>query len=367
MPSLIGRGEVTGGDPLRLSIVVCAFDEAPRLEACLRSLLAQDLAPADYEIVVVDDGSADETAAIAERVLFADRGALHRRFVRIRHGGLSAARNTGIARSRSRLIAFIDGDAEAEPDWARRVVDAFAERPDVGVVGGRIRHLNTDSRAARFLHAIHYDASDAVDVIGCNMACRREVFERVGGFHSCFTSRGDETSLIDRVRADGSFRIVKIDDAVVRHERPASIRAWLKERWANGRCYAWCERLSRDNGWIMRQCAKRCVTLSPFVLLPVALFGPWYAVAIAPGLLCIARRQRGRRMTRIREERSLATSIGGVVLNVLGDASSDWGYLRGAREVPGPRGSRADVAAAPIVRERSSEDPAATRPLACAP
>lgn len=97
---------------MRLSIVVPAYNAAPFLERCIRSLEGQDVAREDYEIIIVDDGSTDETPLIA--------AGLYREFGNIRiltqtNKGLSVARNEGIAHAEGEYLMFVDSDDALRP------------------------------------------------------------------------------------------------------------------------------------------------------------------------------------------------------------------------------------------------------------
>ena len=92
---------------MRLSIVVPAYNAAPFLERCIRSLEGQDVAREDYEIIIVDDGSTDETPLIAAR-LSREFGNIH--ILTQTNKGLSVARNEGIAHAEGEFLMFVDSD-----------------------------------------------------------------------------------------------------------------------------------------------------------------------------------------------------------------------------------------------------------------
>jgi glycosyltransferase involved in cell wall biosynthesis len=192
------------------SIIIPARDAAATLPATLRALAAQAGAPT-HEVIVVDDGSSDDTARLAVE------GAVEVRLLRTSGGqGPGAARNIGAAAAQAPLLVFTDADCEPEPAWLARVV-AAAENADLvqGVVlpppgvpvGPFDRFIAVVSE-----HGLHQTA---------NLAIRRELFERAGGFQPVVRPRrskelGEDAWLGWRARRLGA-RTVFADDAVVRH------------------------------------------------------------------------------------------------------------------------------------------------------
>ena len=114
---------------LKLSIVVPIYKVEQYLHKCIDSLLDQDLPPDEYEIVLVDDGSPDKCAEICEE--YAARFA-HVKVIHRENGGLSAARNSGMAIAQGRYIQFVDSDDYLEPNVLKTLVDnMIADRLDV--------------------------------------------------------------------------------------------------------------------------------------------------------------------------------------------------------------------------------------------
>jgi glycosyltransferase involved in cell wall biosynthesis len=113
----------------RISVVVPTFNRAELLEGSLESMLHQTLRPAEFEVIVVDDGSTDETAAVCQ--LFESR--LQLRHVRIANSGISAAKNLGLFLSEAPLTLFFDDDDLADPALLRAHLDVHALHPDANV------------------------------------------------------------------------------------------------------------------------------------------------------------------------------------------------------------------------------------------
>ena len=184
-------GESAGG--LDVSVVLSTYNRAERLPAALAALLDQ-AGEVPYEIIVVDNNSTDDTAAVVHRI--AARSAGRVRYAFEPRQGLSHGRNAGITLARSPIIAFTDDDVRVASDWIVRLRRAFEEHPDVGYIGGRVLPLWVSPPPA-WLTTAHWAPlalqdygpeplvsarERAVCLVGANLAFRRTVFDRVGLF-----------------------------------------------------------------------------------------------------------------------------------------------------------------------------------------
>lgn len=113
---------------MKVSVIVPAYNAADRLSLCLDSLLAQT--ESDFEVIIIDDGSTDRTAAVAKAYITQDRRV---RYVRQANAGVSAARNCGLDEARGLFVAFADADDRVEPNWLADMLDA-ATRYDADIV-----------------------------------------------------------------------------------------------------------------------------------------------------------------------------------------------------------------------------------------
>lgn len=122
---------------VRVSLVIATYNRGERLAATLRVLLRQTLPTQLWEVVVVNNNSADDTLSLFGE--FAEEfPGINARIVTETRQGLSHARNRGIAESRGEYIVIIDDDEEAEPEFLEQYFRLFEERPNVMAAGGRI-------------------------------------------------------------------------------------------------------------------------------------------------------------------------------------------------------------------------------------
>jgi glycosyltransferase involved in cell wall biosynthesis len=239
------------------SIVVCTRNRADRLGRCLASL-GDQVVPAGtgVEVVVVDNGSTDGTAAVAGRWCEDDPG--RRRLVHEPVPGLSRARNRGTASARGDVVLFIDDDAEAPSGWVAAHLAAYHRDETVVGVGGPVALRWPDGRpgwlAPRLEHWFsaldHGDEPAAFPPphgpYGTNMSLRRDALEAAGGFDDRLGRRGrsllssEEADLFERVWAAGGA-VAYEPAALVLHSVTADrlSRRWVLRRgWAQGRSNA---------------------------------------------------------------------------------------------------------------------------------
>ena len=215
-----------------VSVVVAAFDRRERVGRLLESLRAQTLDPGRFEVIVVDDGSADGTAAMVE-ALATDSPHRLRLIARSSQGGPAAARNEGWRAAEAPLVAFIDDDCEADPAWLERLL-ATARRLPGAVVQGRTRANPAEAGAAG-----PFSVTREIDGTGpwwfetCNIAYPRALLERLDGFDEAFAEPlGEDTDLGWRALEAGASRVFEpravVDHAVIDLGRGGHLRRALR-------------------------------------------------------------------------------------------------------------------------------------------
>lgn len=264
-------------------VVVC-WNSEKVLGRCLEHLFAQD--HANYEVIVVDDGSEDGTAAIAEAMSREGPLTLLRR---PRNRGCPAARNLGIGHARGEVVAFIDDDGFAAPDWLRRVCAPFDVDETVGAVASTVFYeddplvlngaggtVNRQGWGADLVMNESYEVAsipaEALYPMGCGMAIRARALARVGGFDERMHNYYDDVDYGTRLWRAG-FRVLVAPDAwidhaaaaaitprrkllcerhrtrvVLKHAPTSSLGAWTRNELHGWRAAAWPLRLRKLRG-----------------------------------------------------------------------------------------------------------------------
>lgn len=219
----------------RVSVVVASYNGDRTLKACLDSL--ERLNYPDYEVILVDDGSTDNTPQIA---------AAHPQVKYFRHTenlGLSVARNTGISASTGEIVAFTDADCRADVDWLYYLVGDLLDSEFAGIGGHNFLPPDDSSVAAAVLvspggpaHVMLTDRQ-AEHIPGCNMAFYKWALEDVGMFDPIFRKAGDDVDLCWRLQQRGR-KIGFSPGGFVWHYRRSTVRAYLKQQHGYGEAEA---------------------------------------------------------------------------------------------------------------------------------
>jgi cellulose synthase/poly-beta-1,6-N-acetylglucosamine synthase-like glycosyltransferase len=202
------------------SVIVPAYQAADVVGACVEALTQQSVARPCYEILVVDDGSPDETAAVA-RAAGADR------VLAIPHAGPAAARNAGIEAARGAILLFTDADCIPARDWLLQMTAPF-EAPGVSGVKGAYRTEQGEvvARLAQCEFEERYDLlarGETIDFVDTYAAAfRRAALEEVGTFDVAFTQANNEDVDLSYRLAKAGHRLRFNRQAVVGHRHPAS-------------------------------------------------------------------------------------------------------------------------------------------------
>jgi len=222
-----------------VSVLIAAFNEGKVIAKTLRSVLGTDHA-GELEVVVVDDGSQDDTAAEVEHIADGDSRV---RLIQQTNAGKSAALDRALAHSRHGIVVFLDADTLFQRCTIPRLVEALAH-PLVGAVSGHAcvgnaHNFVTRCQSLEYLCGFNldrraYTAWNCVTVVpGAISAYRRSAIEAAGGFsHDTLAEDTDMTLTLHRL----GYRIAYAPDAIAWTEAPETWGALAKQRfrWAFG-------------------------------------------------------------------------------------------------------------------------------------
>lgn len=230
--------------PPGVSVVICTYNGAARIGTTLDHLLHQnDTEGIDWEVVLVDNHSDDNTAAIARSLWVSET---RFRVVSEMQRGITHARNAGIAAAKFAFISFIDDDNHVDPFWVRNVFHCFCQNPKIDVCGGNSEALCEKTppdwfEAVKGAWAVGRQGDATADITesrgtlwGAGISFRRSCFDKISsagfryhtiGRQGSRLSAGDDSELCLALLAAGC-RLWYVKDLNLKHSIPAGRLTW---------------------------------------------------------------------------------------------------------------------------------------------
>jgi peptidoglycan-N-acetylglucosamine deacetylase len=352
-----------------VSVIVAAYNEGSVIAETLRTLLATDYA-GEMEVVVVDDGSQDQTAAEVEAVAANDSRV---RLLRQENRGKARALQRGLAAIRTGIVVFLDADTHCQRDTLRYLVQPFADK-HVGAVSGHAKVGNLRTFIAK-CQALEYTCGFNLDrraytrwncmtvVPGAISAIRKSAIDDAGGLSLETLAEDTDLTLALHKR---SQRIVYVPEAIAWTEAPETVRTLARQRfrWAYGtlQClwkhrdmiFNWKYRalgwFSLPSVWFFQIILVAITPMVDLFLLASLPFGAWRAVlpfviaflsmdVVLATLACILERESVLRAWRILPMRliyrpMLSYVIWKALFRAVKGAFVSWGKLERTASVP---------------------------------
>lgn len=255
---------------MQISAIICTLNRDFFLRKAIQSLVEQTLSQQHYEIIVVDNGSTDNTKKIVTEE-FAHIPNL--RYIYEPKLGLSQARNTGWQYAKANYIAYLDDDAIAYPVWLEKIIEVFTQvTPQPGIVGGKIepiweipRPVWLSDRVARGLTILDWTNTpgflpESQWLAGANIAYPKNLLKSFNGFDTSLGRKGKnllscEESLLNNQLMNAGYQTYYHPEIAVKHHIPASrlIKNWHYQRqYWNGVSVSMVSNYQQNISWQKR-------------------------------------------------------------------------------------------------------------------
>lgn len=220
------------GELPAVSVVIPAYNSGKTIGACLEAVKTQDYPAGRFTVIVVDDGSKDDTAAVIKTHGVG--------YIYQKNSGPATARNKGAGAATGEILLFTDADCVPEKNWIREMTRPFSDAETIAVKGAYItRQRELVARFAqvefeeRFQMLRRAPRIDMIDTYSAGF--RREVFIRLGGFDTSFPAANNEdTELSYRMSALG-YKMVFNPAAIVAHKNhPATVGRYARIKFWRG-------------------------------------------------------------------------------------------------------------------------------------
>ncbi|MBI1912757.1 MAG: glycosyltransferase [Deltaproteobacteria bacterium] len=216
-----------------VSIIVPAYNAEKTVNRCIEALLEQDYPAGLYDIVIVDDGSADNTGAVIKKYPV--------KYLHQKNKGPATARNKGAKQAKGEIILFTDSDCVPDKNWITEMVRPFLDNEKVAAVKGAYRTSQRGLVARfsqvefeeRFEMLKKVSSIDMVDTYSAGF--RKEIFKKMGGFDTSFpVANNEDTELSYRMASQG-HKMVFNPKAIVCHlNHPDSVKRYARIKFWRG-------------------------------------------------------------------------------------------------------------------------------------
>ena len=220
----------------RISVIICVYNGVDRVYRAVESLAPEKVEYADYEVILVDDGSTDGTQESLAKYDFV-------KLIRAQHGGLSRARNLGAEAATGEIFAYTDDDCEVDPHWLYWLASGYAEQGVDAMGGPNIPPEPEEEDEAVVAAApgapshVMLNDREAEHIPGCTLTVTRRAFEAIGGFSDVYRVAGDDVDFCWRLEKAG-FKIGFHGGAFVWHRRRTSLYRYFRQQKGYGKAEA---------------------------------------------------------------------------------------------------------------------------------
>jgi mycofactocin system glycosyltransferase len=267
-----------------VSVIIPVMNRADELRRCLTSLKQLNYPQDKLQIIVVDDGSSDNSPVVAREygALLIPSGGVGR--------GPAAARNVGASIASGELLAFIDSDCTASKEWLNELIPAF-NNPALAAVGGQVDGMCSESAVDRYESVMSSlslgsrertgsSGNDTFYLPSCNLLVRSSAFRQASGFDDNMHV-GEDVDLTWRLRDQG-WTICYLPAGNVLHEHRSSIRSFMSRRFDYGTSEGMLQLLHPMR---MKQMVIPPLLAVVLMLSLAAPFSGWWTLLLAAGLL----------------------------------------------------------------------------------
>ncbi|MGB9716429.1 MAG: glycosyltransferase [Thermodesulfovibrionales bacterium] len=212
----------------KISIIIPTFNSSKELTKCLESLKNQTFNNKNYEVIIIDDGSNDDTKdVVAEYPV---------KYIYQKNRGPAAARNNGVTHAQGNIVLFTDADCEPQPNWIEEMIKPFNDPQVIGVKGAyKSKQKELIARFVQIEYEHKYERMkkfkyiDFIDTYSAGY--RKDVFMKYNGFDERYPRASVEDQEFSfRLSQDG-HKMVFNPDAVVFHKHSASLMGYLKKKY----------------------------------------------------------------------------------------------------------------------------------------
>lgn len=277
---------------MKVSIIIPTYNRQDFIKNCLESLFNQTISKKIYEVIVIDDGSIDQTQDLIKNL---KKRYKNLKYFKQKHSGPATARNLGIKKSKGKIIAFIDDDCIASRTWVENIIKAHKKYFLHAGIGGKTYNILKTNRIANIRQFIweysmrtqntynsvlkkikHYmhpfsleETLETVVLPSNNLSYKRSIFNEYLFDTSFDTASGEDFELNWRLKLDG-FKLLYNPSIKVYHNNVSSLKNFLTQTFNHGK-NVYKTKLKHNNFYpiFFDNFFQICLFISAFLLMPI--------------------------------------------------------------------------------------------------
>lgn len=268
-------------DKLIFSIIIPTYNRPERLKVCLESLTQLDFSKEQFEVIIVDDGSAEPL----DNIVISFKDQLTFKLIRQNNAGPASARNKGASQAKGEFLVFTDDDCQPNKNWLKAFSQGFERNPNA-LFGGHTANYfseNLYSEASQVLidylyHYYNVDSGNAYFFTSNNFALSRQLFEAVGGFDTSFPlAAGEDREFCDRWLFH-DYSMQYLPEAIIVHFHYLTLKKFWRQHFNYG-CGAFYFHKVRS------QRKQQPMKVEPFSFYIKLLLYPFSTSSVQPKIL----------------------------------------------------------------------------------
>lgn len=197
----------------KISLIICTYNRDRYLPEALESIKRQTINSSEFQVIIVDNFSTDNTAAISQKFI-KENPSINIKYCFEENKGLSFARNRGIKEAESPIISYVDDDAILSPNFLEEMLMFFNKYTDAVGAGGKVIPKYEDGKEPEWMNKFLYGFVGKLDYgsdilqfnenmkypAGCNMTYKKEILKKAGGFNNVLKFRSDDKYIFHKVK-----------------------------------------------------------------------------------------------------------------------------------------------------------------------
>ncbi len=217
---------------IKISIIIPTYNRCNSLKICLKHIFNSNYPKDKFEIIVVDDGSTDNTKMVINQLIkeYKTKKKFNLKYFYQMNSGPATARNLGLKYAKGEIIAFTDDDCIVDYDWLCAIEMGFTNNSNIDCVKGKINAYNPNKLSKVIVKSIHGRKKSGSTN---NIAYKKQILDKLKGFDTRFAFNFEDVDLKWRFRLKG-YKYIFLSDMIVWHKYVRNLKGFKEQSFKSG-------------------------------------------------------------------------------------------------------------------------------------